>query len=243
MEMTAEQLRAQIQAGPQTQAALDQAFATYSPEQLYAAFPEFASTDAATGLEQYTQAAAEAAARMQANSTPNAGLNTTPNTTPAAAPVAPTNDWMPNQWYNPNVMPENFDWQRYVGANQDLGAAGIDTQEEAQRHYFNYGQKENRSLGALAPTRYEDLSQEDKRAGIEAYRQATGADGTVVFNPGTNSSNDPVLSWINQNYIPQGQLKTDYSAASRSASLTPNCCCAAAKASAVGFVARYALMA
>jgi len=213
MEMTAEQLRAQIQAGPQTQAALDQAFATYSPEQLYAAFPEFASTDAATGLEQYTQAAAEAAARMQANSTPNAGLNTTPNTTPAAAPVAPTNDWMPNQWYNPNVMPENFDWQRYVGANQDLGAAGIDTQEEAQRHYFNYGQKEGRNIGALAPTKFEDLSQEDKRAGMEAYRQATGNDGLVVFNPGTNSSNDPVLSWINQNYIPQGQFKTDYAAA------------------------------
>lgn len=141
-----------------------------------------------------------------ANSTPNAGLNTTP----AAAPV---DDWMSNQWYNPNVMPENFDWQRYVAANQDLGQAGIDTQEEAMRHYFNYGQQENRSIGALAPTRFEDLSQEDKRAGMEAYRQATGADGTVIFNPGTNSSNDPVLSWINQNYIPQGQLKTDYSAA------------------------------
>ena len=136
--------------------------------------------------------------------------NTALNTTSAAAPV---DDWMADQWYNPNVMPENFDWQRYVAANQDLGQAGIDTQEEAMRHYFNYGQKENRNIGALQPTKFEDLSQEDKRAGMEAYRQATGADGSVIFNPGVNSSNDPVLSWINQNYIPKGQLKTDYSAA------------------------------
>lgn len=206
MEMTAEQLRAQIQAGPQTQAALDQAFATYSPEQLYAAFPEFASSDPTQGLQQYTQAAAEAAARTQANSAPTTTIPTT--TAPTTAPVAPTNDWMPNQWYNPNVMPENFDWQRYVGANQDLGAAGIDTQEEAMRHYFNYGQKENRSIGALTPTKFEDLSQEDTRAGIEAYRRATGDDRTL-----TNSDFGPINQWINQNYIPQGKFVTDYAAA------------------------------
>ena len=50
-------LRAQIEAGPRTQAALDQAFATYTPAQLAAAFPEYG------GVEQYTAAAAEAAAR------------------------------------------------------------------------------------------------------------------------------------------------------------------------------------
>ena len=131
-------------------------------------------------------------------------------TTPA---VAPTDNWMSDQWYNPNVMPENFDWQRYVGANQDLGAAGIDTQEEAMRHYFNYGEKEGRNIGALAPTRYEDLSQEDAKAGREAYRQAIGFDGVYALDPGSNSSTDPMLSWINQNYIPQGKFKTDYAAA------------------------------
>ena len=193
--MTAEQIRAQIQAGPQTEAARNQAFATYSPEQLYAAFPEYASSDPTKGLEQYTQAAA------QANSAPT-------TTAPAAAPVAPTNDWMPNQFYNPNVMPQNFDWQRYVGANQDLGAAGIDTQEEAMRHYFNYGEKEGRNIGALAPTKFEDLSQEDTRAGMEAYRRATGDDRIL-----TNSDFGPINQWINQNYIPQGQFKTDYAAA------------------------------
>ena len=62
--MTAEQLRAQIEAGPRTQSALDQAFSTYTPDQLAAAFPEYG------GVEQYTQAAAEAAARNQANSAP-----------------------------------------------------------------------------------------------------------------------------------------------------------------------------
>lgn len=132
---------------------------------------------------------------------------------PLSAPAPASDDWMSGQWYNPNVMPENFDWQRYVAANQDLGAAGIDTQAEAQRHYFNYGQQEGRSIGALTPTRYEDLSQEDARAGREAYRQATGFEGAYALDPGSNSSNDPMLAWINQNYIPQGQFKTDYAAA------------------------------
>lgn len=205
MPMTAEQLRAQIEAGPRTQAALDQAFSTYTPDQLAAAFPEYG------GVEQYTQAAAEAAARNQANTTPNTALNTASAPAPAAAP---TNDWMPNQWYNPNVMPENFDWQRYIGANQDLGAAGIDTQEEAMRHYFNYGQQEGRSIGATNPTRAGDLSAEDFRAGLNAYRQATGDDRALV-GVGPNGVDDyaPVREWIDKNYIPQGQFKTDYAAA------------------------------
>ena len=212
MPMTAEQLRAQIQAGPQTQAALDQAFATYSPEQLYAAFPEFASTDAATGLEQYTQAAAEAAARTQANSAPTTTIPTT--TAPTTAPVAPTNDWMPNQWYNPNVMPENFDWQRYIAANQDLGEAGIDTQEEAMRHYFNYGEKEGRNIGALTPQQGGKLSHEDYMAGLKAYRQATGDDSTITgMNADGTSQYHPSNQWIDQNYIPQGKFVTDYAAA------------------------------
>jgi hypothetical protein len=206
--MTAEQLRAQIEAGPRTQAALDQAFATYSPAQLYAAFPEFASTDPAQGLQQYEAAAAEAAARNQANLSPAAPA-------PVAPAVTPTNDWMPNQWYNPNVMPENFDWQRYVGANQDLGAAGIDTQEEAMRHYFNYGQQEGRNIGALTPQQSGDLSHEDFRAALDAYGKANPNAPDFFLGVGPDGKDDyaPAREWINKNYIPQGQFKTDYAAA------------------------------
>jgi hypothetical protein len=53
-------IRAKIQAGPQTNDALDQAFATYTPAQLQAAFPEFGS------VESYTTAAADSAARRNA---------------------------------------------------------------------------------------------------------------------------------------------------------------------------------
>ena len=137
--------------------------------------------------------------------------NTTLNTTPAAAPV---DNWMSDQWYNPNVMPENFDWQRYIGANQDLGQAGIDTQEEAMRHYFNYGQKENRSIGALAPKQSGDLSQEDYQTALRAYRDATGNDRPLTgVNGEAGSDYAQINQWIDQNYIPKGKFVTDYAAA------------------------------
>jgi hypothetical protein len=140
--------------------------------------------------------------------------NTAPNTPAVTPAVTPINDWMPNQFYNPNVMPENFDWQRYIGANQDLGAAGIDTQQEAERHYFNYGRNENRNIGAIAPTKVGDLSPEDYRAGLSAYRQATGDNSVLTgVNGEVGSAYDPVNQWIQQNYIPQGKFVTDYSAA------------------------------
>jgi hypothetical protein len=121
---------------------------------------------------------------------------------------------MSGQWYNPNVMPENFDWQRYVGANQDLGAAGIDTQEEAMRHYFNYGKQEGRNIGALTPQQGAALSHEDYRAGLNAYRQATGDDSFITgMNSDGTTQYDPSSQWIDQNYISQGKFVTDYSAA------------------------------
>jgi hypothetical protein len=59
---TAEEIRAAIQAGPQTQDALDQAFATYTPAQLAAAFPEYGSeSDYATASAAAKDRAASAA--------------------------------------------------------------------------------------------------------------------------------------------------------------------------------------
>jgi hypothetical protein len=66
------------------------------------------------------------------------------------APAAPTDNWMSNLSFDPNAMPQNFDWQKYVATNTDLGAAGIDTAAEAMRHYQNYGMAEKRSLGLAA---------------------------------------------------------------------------------------------
>ena len=55
---TAEEIRAAIQAGPQTQAALDQALVTYTPAQMAAAFPEYGSA------AQYATAAEASRARL-----------------------------------------------------------------------------------------------------------------------------------------------------------------------------------
>lgn len=52
--------------------------------------------------------------------------------------------WMPNTAYDTSNVPTNFNWQEYINANPDLGAAGIDTEKEAQRHYVLYGANENR---------------------------------------------------------------------------------------------------
>jgi hypothetical protein len=118
--LTAEQLRAQIEAGPRTQAALDQAFATYSPAQLAAAFPEYG------GVEDYTRAAAEAAAR---NSPPPAqdtsGFTAGPMIGPGpSAPYTIPGGTM-DQGYSRDYTPE----QR-IGINQ----AYIRSQQDA-----NYG--------------------------------------------------------------------------------------------------------
>lgn len=200
--MTAEQLRAQIQAGPQTQEALNQAYFTYTPEQLAAAFPEHG------GVEQYRTAAEFARTQQGAN---GGNPNTALNTTPAAAPV---DNWMSDQWYNPNVMPENFDWQRYIAANQDLGQAGIDTQTEAERHYFWHGKPEGRNIGALTPQQSGDLSPEDFRVALDAYGKANP--NAPDFLLGVGPSGDdyaPVRDWIDKNYIPKGKFVTDYAAA------------------------------
>jgi hypothetical protein len=79
------------------------------------------------------------------------GKYTDPNAPAApATPAAPSDNWMSNLSFDANAMPQNFDWQKYVATNTDLGAAGIDTAAEAMRHYQNYGIAEKRSLGLAA---------------------------------------------------------------------------------------------
>lgn len=106
--LTTEELRAQLEAGPRTQEALDQAFATYSPAQLAAAFPEYG------GLEDYTRAAAAAAAR---NSPPPAQDTSGFTAGPMLGPGPSTPYQMPGgttaEGYSRDYTPE----QR-IGINQ-----------------------------------------------------------------------------------------------------------------------------
>ena len=64
--------------------------------------------------------------------------------------MAGTDDWMTQLGTPQTQAPTGFNWQSYVAANQDLGQAGIDTEQEALRHYMNFGVKENRNLGTTA---------------------------------------------------------------------------------------------
>ena len=54
------------------------------------------------------------------------------------------NTWMPTTTYDQSLIPKQFDWNYYVNKYPDLGKAGIDTIQEAQRHYALYGRGENR---------------------------------------------------------------------------------------------------
>lgn len=53
-------------------------------------------------------------------------------------------DWLSGMQFNQALLPSGFDWQTYVSLNPDLGAAGIDTETEAKRHYATYGKNESR---------------------------------------------------------------------------------------------------
>ena len=53
--------------------------------------------------------------------------------------------WMPGTQYDASKLPGQFDWGYYVSKYPDLGKAGIDSLQEAQRHYALYGQNEGRS--------------------------------------------------------------------------------------------------
>jgi hypothetical protein len=43
-----------------------------------------------------------------------------------------------------NKIPENFDWKFYIEYYEDLRNAGLKTKEDAEVHYLNHGQYENR---------------------------------------------------------------------------------------------------
>lgn len=74
---------------------------------------------------------------------------TTSGATTGAATNA-TDNWWAGGGYDSSLIPENFNWQTYTSNYGDLRDAGIDTEEEARRHYANYGVNENRVLGNLA---------------------------------------------------------------------------------------------
>jgi len=69
-------------------------------------------------------------------------------------PMGGVDNWGAGEKYDKSKIPSNFDWQAYVSApqNADLIKAGIDTPEEAERHYAKYGAGEGRALGTPGST-------------------------------------------------------------------------------------------
>ena len=45
-------------------------------------------------------------------------------------------------------LPNNFEWKQYLFHNYDLVSAGIDNQEDAEKHYLQYGKDEERDYRA-----------------------------------------------------------------------------------------------
>jgi hypothetical protein len=55
------------------------------------------------------------------------------------------------------MLPENFDWEFYLEYYEDLRNAGLKTKEDAETHYLNHGQYENRLF-------YNEVKEENKDA-------------------------------------------------------------------------------
>ena len=96
-----------------------------------------------------------------------------------------------------SVIPPEFDWVQYVKSNPDLKAAGIDTSEEARRHYALSGYQENRP-NAPAPlpgrderyqtirneleTQYNNLVAIGQQQGKDLSYQGRKSDLPAIFN-------------------------------------------------------------
>jgi hypothetical protein len=89
------------------------------------------------------------------------------------APLA-QDDWMTDSSTAYANLPGYFDWQKYVAANSDLGQAGIDTKEEAMRHYSLFGQGEGRNLGLDGSLSADMVSKAYQDSQQNMYASATG---------------------------------------------------------------------
>lgn len=101
-----------------------------------------------------------------------------------------TDEWNAETPYNPDFIPENFDWQAYVGrsGNADLLQAGIDTEEEARRHYAMYGANEGRKFTPITQEETDQALAElgpATRASYDYYnRMGTwGSSGLPTYGP------------------------------------------------------------
>jgi hypothetical protein len=69
-----------------------------------------------------------------------------------------SDNWGAGETYDQSVIPDDFSWLAYLDPanNPDLRAAGLDTPEEAMRHYSRYGMNEGRQY---MPTRYRGVNE------------------------------------------------------------------------------------
>ena len=114
-------------------------------------------------------------------------------------------------------IPPNFNWIEYLNANPDLDAAGIDTAEEANRHYAIFGYKENRPNAPQAletrTDRYQTLRTElenqykalVKLAPAAAYRGRSG-DLNAIFHQQASQLADAGVSHVGDLQVKDGRL-------------------------------------
>jgi mucin-2 len=102
---------------------------------------------------------------LTAGALTQAAATTTPSTTETSAKAEPKDEWeryldyvvdyeTGQETYKPDTstyIPADFNWKTYLEKNPDLGAAGIDTEAEAIRHYRVHGRSEGRQGGGTAP--------------------------------------------------------------------------------------------
>lgn len=89
----------------------------------------------------------------------------------AAALFPELASWGSKEKVDLGVIPGNFNWIKYVNANPDLDDAGIDTAEEAARHYALFGSKEGRP-DAPAPLPSRDERYQTLRTELENQYKA-----------------------------------------------------------------------
>jgi hypothetical protein len=135
----------------------------------------------------------------------------------AAALFPELSMWGIMQFADLDRIPPNFNWIEYVNANPDLDAAGIDTAEEAKRHYAMSGYKENRPNAPQAletrTDRYEMLRTElenqykalVKLAPAAAY-QGRSSDLNFIFDQQAQALADAGVRHVGDLQVKDGRL-------------------------------------
>jgi hypothetical protein len=79
---------------------------------------------------------------------------------------------------NKGVLPENFDWKFYLEYYEDLRNAGLETKEDAEKHYLNHGHTEGRIYKNFKPELNENYLKN-----IEEFKKKYNDYGVNIDDP------------------------------------------------------------